>query len=180
MAGNSYFVRSSRPAREILSIVRERIKGVDPTLEQYHSGAMADFVSYALDHRRALVLFVGIFAGLALFLAVVGIYGVLSFEVAQRTREIGICSAIGASRGHVVAMVVRQGAWKIAAGLAAGVVGTFLLGRVITASLFGVTSHDPVTFGIAASAMFGAGLLACVAPALRASRIDPIIALRTY
>ena len=118
------------------------------------------------------------FAGLALALALVGIYGVMSWAVSQRTREIGIRMALGADRGQVLKMVIRYGAKLCAIGLMIGLGGALALRRVLSDLTFNVSTADPVIYSGAALLMFIAALLACYLPARRASRADPLVALR--
>ena len=119
-----------------------------------------------------------IFAVLALVLASIGIYGVTSYGVAQRSHEIGIRLAIGARPGNVLGMILRQGIALALAGVVIGVCGALALTRLIAAMLFGVTAHDPVTiFGVGAI-LTGVTLLACLVPAVRAMRLDPMVILR--
>ena len=124
------------------------------------------------------MLLLSIFAGIALFLAGLGIYGVMSFAVEQRTHEIGIRIALGAGRGEMLKMVVGQGMRLATIGLVLGLAGAFALSRVLTSLVFGVKPTDPVTFGAVALGLGLVALLACYIPAHRATRVDPVIALR--
>jgi putative ABC transport system permease protein len=118
------------------------------------------------------------FATLAVVLALVGIYGVMSWSVAQRTREIGIRMALGAERTQVLRMVIGRGLVLSAAGLALGLAGAFALRRVLSSLVFEVSTADPATYAVVPVLMLGVALLACWVPARRASRVDPSIALR--
>jgi putative ABC transport system permease protein len=120
----------------------------------------------------------GAFAGVALILAAVGIYGVLAGAVAQRTKEIGVRVAIGATRGQVVGMILRWGFKVAASGIAIGLVAAVALSPVLEALLFGVTARDPVTYLVVAATLASVALLACYVPAARATKIDPLLALR--
>jgi len=120
----------------------------------------------------------GIFAVLALVLATVGIYGVISYAVAQRTREIGVRVALGAQRGHVLAMVVRQSAALACAGVAIGIVAAFVVSRSLTTLLYGVSATDLVSFAVVPAILGVATLLATYFPARRATRVDPLVAIR--
>ena len=125
-----------------------------------------------------LAALVAAFAAVALFLAALGIYGVLSYSVSQRTREIGVRMALGARAGSVIALVVGQGLRLAALGAALGLVGALVLSRALRSFLYEVSASDPVTYLGVAAVLLAVGLLACLLPARRAARIDPLIALR--
>ena len=139
---------------------------------------MDDAVSEATAEPRFLALLLGLFATVALLLAAVGIYGVMSYAIARRTHEIGIRMSLGASRGSVLRMVLRQGMAQALAGSAAGLAGALLLGRVVEKMLYGVRSNDPLTFGVVTATLGAAALAAICVPARRAMRIEPVVALR--
>jgi putative ABC transport system permease protein len=119
-----------------------------------------------------------IFAGIALALAIIGIYGVVSYGVSRRTREIGVRIALGANRPQVLRMVVGSGMESVVVGLLLGTVAALALTRLIGTLLYGVTPSDPLTYGAAALTLAATALLACLMPALRAARIDPAVTLR--
>jgi putative ABC transport system permease protein len=123
-------------------------------------------------------MLVGIYAGLALILALIGIYGVLAYMVMQQTHEMGIRMALGAQRRDILALVVRQGMRLVIAGAAIGVVGAWAVTRLMQSLLYGVAPGDPLTFIVVTALLSAAALLACYIPALRAARIDPMAALR--
>jgi len=135
-------------------------------------------VEATLGSTRFLAALLGIFAAVALVLAAIGIFGVLSYAVAQRTREIGIRMALGAREGSVVRMVVRQAMTLVLTGVVVGTVAALFLSRTMTKMLFSVQPTDPVTFGSVALVLVGVALLACYVPARRATRVDPMTALR--
>ncbi len=140
------------------------------TLEQIKSESMAG------DRLRSLLL--GVFAGIALLLSAVGIYGVISYSVVQRTGELGIRGALGATRGNLLGLILRSGIRTMAAGLAIGLLGALGLTRLLATMLFGVGVRDPLTIAGVACILSAVGLLACYIPAFRASRVDPMVALR--
>jgi putative ABC transport system permease protein len=119
-----------------------------------------------------------VFAGLALFLSALGIYGVLAYDVSQRTREIGVRSAIGASRGQISGLILKQGLWKAGIGVVIGLIGAAALSTSMTSLLFNVKPGEPAVYGIVALVLIGVALVASYLPARRASRINPLIALR--
>jgi putative ABC transport system permease protein len=125
------------------------------------------------------MLLLSIFAGLALVLAAVGIYGVIGYSVSQRTQEIGIRMALGAPRASVLRMVVGQAMALALVGVAVGAVGAWLLSRLMQKLLFGVSASDPVTFAAVAGLLAAVAALAAAVPGLRATRVDPVIALRS-
>ena len=159
--------------------VREAIRSVDRELPILHLATMEAVVANTADQRRfAFVLFEG-FALVALLLAAAGIYGVLAGNVTARTREIGIRSALGASRGGLLKLVIRQGLALTVAGMTAGIVGALLLTRFLRGLLFGVGAQDPLTFLSVVAVLAVVALAACLAPALRATRVSPLEALRS-
>jgi ABC-type antimicrobial peptide transport system permease subunit len=124
------------------------------------------------------LVILGIAAAMALMLGIIGIYGVISFTVLHRNREIGIRMALGAQRGEVLEMVLRQGAKMALTGSAIGIGAAFGLTRLMASLLFGVTAHDPLTFVSVAALLILVALLACYIPARRATKVDPMVALR--
>jgi putative ABC transport system permease protein len=129
--------------------------------------------------RRFNMMLLGVFAGVALVLATVGLYGVMSYSVSWRTHEIGIRMALGAKRADVLRLVVRQGMSMTFIGLVLGLIGAFFMSRVLVGLLYGVSAKDPLTFTGVSIVLLAIALLACLIPARRATRVDPIIALRT-
>jgi putative ABC transport system permease protein len=132
----------------------------------------------SIAQRRLNMLLMGLFGGLAMLLSAVGIYGLLSHAVTQRTQEMGIRMALGAQVGDVLKLVLRQGMMLALAGVGIGLVGAFALTRLIRGLLFGVTPNDAMTFVVVAAVLTIVALLACYIPARRATKVDPLVALR--
>lgn len=150
---------------------------MDPAIPVFSVASMAERVGDQTAQSRFTTWLMGFFAGAALLLAVVGIYGVMSYLVTQRTREFGIRLALGATGGDIVRMVVGHGARLIGLGVAIGMAGAFALTRLVESLLFGVTLADAAT-GIAVAGLAAVALAACYLPARRSSRMDPLCALR--
>ena len=172
-------VRMNGRAQGQIAAVRQAIRALDPNVPVDRIGTMADAISGSLSLSRFRSLLMTAFAATALLLAAIGIYGVVGYAVAKRTREIGLRMALGATPSGVVAMVVSQASQPIVAGIASGLIGAFLLTRVLGTMLFGVTPSDPLTFVGAVAVLGAVATAACFIPALRASHIDPLVALRT-
>ncbi|HXA49088.1 MAG TPA: ABC transporter permease, partial [Candidatus Acidoferrum sp.] len=171
-------VRTKRPPETIAPEVRSAMRVVEPSLPTAEFRTLTDVVDHAVSPRRFVVLLLGSFAALALVLAALGIYGVVSYSVSQRTQEIGIRMALGASAGHVQMSVVRQTLVLAIAGSVLGVVGSLVVSRLIASLLFGVQPGDAVTFAAMIGTLTFVAALAGYLPARRASRIDPMCALR--
>jgi putative ABC transport system permease protein len=160
-------------ARELQTLVR----GLDSTVAVSDIRTMDTFVAEAAAPRRFQAALVAAFAGLALFLAAIGVYGLMSYTVRQRTAEIGIRIAVGASRGRVIALVLRRGMLLAAVGSLAGIGGAFAATGLLRSWLYGVTATDAVTFAAVPLVLLAVAAAACLIPAWRASRIDPARAL---
>jgi putative ABC transport system permease protein len=171
-------IRAKGDPQGLVSAVREAVQSVDPNLPVFNIRTVESQLSNELVTQRLSVVLVSLFSILALLLAAVGLYGVLAYSIAQRTREIGIRIALGAETGSILRLVVRQGLIIVGVGLAVGIVGSLILTRLIQSLLYGVSGTDPIAVLTAISVLGLAAFLACVVPALRAIRIDPIIALR--
>ena len=171
-------VRSSLPFDAIASALRQRIADADPSLLVQRIHPMDDVVSSALSRPRFNLLLLGSFALIALALASVGIYGVLAYLVTQRTREIGIRMALGARAADVIRLVLREGMGPVAVGGGVGLTSSLMATRAIQSLLFGVTPLDAVSLAAAPAILAIVALLACWLPARRATRVDPLIALR--
>jgi predicted permease len=176
--GLTLFLRADRPASDVVSALRNNVRAIDPALPLFEAGGLQEAVDSSFDNRRAVMLLLAAFAGLALFLSALGIYGVLAYDVSQRTREIGVRSAVGASRGQIAGLILRQGLWKGGIGVVLGLVGAALLSRSMTTLLFNVRPTDPAVYAAVSIVLIAVALLASYLPARRASRIDPLIALR--
>jgi putative ABC transport system permease protein len=171
-------VRTDGAPDSLLPTVRAAIRDLDARLPISNLRGFGTLRSERTASQRFNALLVASFAGLAVMLAAVGIYGVMSFVVAQRTQEIGLRMALGATRSGVLALVVGRASRPVIVGVAVGLSGAFVLTRVLKSMLFGVTASDAVTFASAALVLGAAALAACLVPAFRAVRIDPIRALR--
>jgi putative ABC transport system permease protein len=171
-------VRSAGDPTAVLSAVRGAVQEMDPLLPLYNVRTVEDLYDDALARPRFATVALGAFAGLGLLLAAIGIYGVIAYVTQQRSREIGIRLALGADRASVLRMVVRQGALLVGAALAVGGVGALGLTRLLQGMVFDVSTTDPLTFASMAALLAGIGLLACLIPAVRASAIDPVEAIR--
>jgi putative ABC transport system permease protein len=174
----SLIVRTSLPPASVVQTLRDRIAAYDPQLLVQRVRPMEEVVSGALSRPRFNLLLVGSFALIGLALAAVGIYGVVSFLVAQRTREIGIRMALGARAGDVRRLVVADGMLPVLAGAVCGIVAAMPASRAIRSLLFGVAPVDAISFAAAPALLVAVALSACYFPARRATRVDPLIALR--
>jgi predicted permease len=172
------FLRGNLDAAAIPGEVRERVQAVDPTLPVSGGQTLNDTVSASLAERRFSMEIVALFAMAALLLAGLGIYGVISYLVSERTHEIGIRIALGAESKSILQMVLRQGLGLAIAGAAAGLVCALIVSHLMAGLLYGVRPTDPLTFAGVSLLLIGVALLACYIPARRAIRVDPQVALR--
>jgi len=186
-----YFPQAQSPRREmavvaraasnplgLVAAVRHVITGLDSNQPIYAEQTMEKILAGSLATRRFSMLLLSIFAAVALLLAAVGIYGVMSYSVNQRTRELGVRMALGARTGDLLRLVVRQGMTLAALGLLLGLAAALALNRVMASLLFEVTSTDPATFAGLSFLLVVIAAAACLIPALRAARVDPVTALR--
>jgi putative ABC transport system permease protein len=175
----TFTVRTTLAPEQLIASVRRQAQAVDPnqpidgirTLEQLRAESIAP--------ERLNLTLLGVFAAIALVLALVGIYGVISWSVTQQTREIGVRMALGAQTGAVMRLVVGRGMKLVGVGVALGLAGALLLTRLMAALLFGVGATDPVTFVFITLLLAGVALLACLIPARRATKVDPMVVLRS-
>jgi putative ABC transport system permease protein len=170
-------VRTSGDPVALTTTVRRTLSTVDPELALFDVAAMPQRVERSLERRRTPMLLATSFAVVALLLASVGIYGVLAYQVSQRTREIGIRMALGSDATSVLRMVLREGIWLVVIGLVLGVVGAFALRQVIASELYGITALDPAVMLSVIAVLAIASFVACVGPARRAARVNPVVAL---
>jgi len=160
------------------SAIKEKIREASPAQSFLSIATLDQLADRTISQRRFNLLLLGTFAALALALAGIGLYGLLSYSTAQRTREIGVRMALGAQTGAVLRLVIGQGLRLVLIGVAAGLAGALILTRLMRSLLFGVSATDPLTFALVAAVLMGVALLACWIPARRAAKVDPMIALR--
>jgi putative ABC transport system permease protein len=171
-------VRTAVPPESVTDEVRAAVKSVNPAIPLYNALAMEQVIDRSLASRRLNLGLLAVFAGMALVLSIAGLYGVISYLVAQRTRELGVRIALGAKKRDVIGLVMRQGASLTGAGILLGLFGAFVFTRVLGSFLYGVSARDPLTFVGFATVLAAVALLATWIPARRASRVDPIVAIR--
>jgi putative ABC transport system permease protein len=158
--------------------VAAAVNSMDPDLALADVKTMEQLVNDTLASDRFSSVLYGSFAGLALLLAAIGIYGVMAFAVSQRTHEIGLRMALGAGRDHVLGLILKEGMFLACIGLAVGFVGACMVGRTMKSMLYGIGSIDFAAFSFVAATLLTAALLACYLPARRAAKVDPMVALR--
>ena len=177
MRGLTLVVRSAGDPDTLASSIRHQVSMVDPELPFYAVQPMTARVDESLLNRRTPMLLAILFAAIALFLASIGIYGVLAYQVSQRRREIGIRLALGSDGSRIFQLVVREGLALLGAGVAGGLVGAFIIRRAMESQLFGVTALDPTVLVSVAVVLGAVAFVACAVPARRAARIDPVVVL---
>lgn len=176
--GYSLLLKTQRPFVDVLRDMRTQLRTVDPALPLYTETTIESAIHDSLRPRRGVLVLLGVFALIALLLSAVGIYGMLAYDVTQRTREIGIRGAIGASRGQISGLILKQGLRNALIGLGLGLVGALALTRYLSSQLYDIAPTDPLSFLGVSLLLLAVALLACWLPARRAAKIDPIIALR--
>jgi putative ABC transport system permease protein len=170
--------RTTGDPTNLISTVRNEVKALDSTLAIYSVRTLDQYLAASVAQPRFNTLLLGIFAAVALILTSVGLYGVMSYTVTQRTRELGIRMALGAKPGDVLKLILKQGMGLTITGVVLGLAGAFALTRVAESLLFGVSATDPLTFLVVSTFLLGVALVACLVPARRATKTDPMVALR--
>jgi ABC-type antimicrobial peptide transport system permease subunit len=171
-------LRTSTDPEALTGAVRSAVREIDPSLPLYRVQPMEDVVAASLADQRFSATLLGVFAALALVLASLGVYGVISYSVAQRSRELGLRMALGARRDGVLRLVVRQGMGLVLVGVGVGLVGAFLASRLLRSMLYEIGAGDPLTYVVVPVVLTLVGLVATLIPALRATRVDPAVALK--
>jgi putative ABC transport system permease protein len=171
-------VRSPLPTETITRAVKDAMRGIDPSLALVWPQPFSEIMAQALGQAKLLMVLLGAFAGIALLLATVGIYGAVAYSVQQRTGEIGVRMALGAQAGDVVRLILRQGMTPVVFGLVVGLAAALALGRLIASQLFQTSAYDPMLLAVTLAILGVAALLACLIPARRASLVNPVEALR--
>jgi predicted lysophospholipase L1 biosynthesis ABC-type transport system permease subunit len=175
----SLVVKTRGRETSLLPQLREATKEIARDVALTNVRTMDEVIDASLSGRKLTLALFAIFAGVALALAVSGLYGVIYYLVTQRTREIGIRVALGADKRRIVRLVLAQGAALVVAGIVGGLLGAFLFSRMLENLVYGVGTRDPVTFTVVPVVLAGVAMLATAFPAWRASRVDPVIALRS-
>ncbi len=172
-------VRSPLPPETITRSVKTALRGIDPSLALIWPQPFSEIMAQALGQAKLMMLLLGVFAGVALLLATVGIYGAVAYSVEQRTGEIGVRMALGAQTMDVLRLVMAQGMKPVVVGLIAGLAAALALARLLASQLYQVSAYNPLLLSATLVILGAAALLACLLPARRATRVDPIQALRT-
>jgi ABC-type antimicrobial peptide transport system permease subunit len=178
MNGMTVMVRTSSDPLALVGSVRNEVLAINKNQPIYDVKTLAQRVNEVSAVSRSLMVLFSAFALLALVLGGVGIYGIISYSVTQRTHEIGVRMALGARAANVLSLIMRNGLVLVLAGIVIGVAGAFALTRFLTTLLFGVTPTDTVTFVLVSLVFFVIAMVASLIPALRATRVDPLVALR--
>jgi putative ABC transport system permease protein len=172
-------VRTTGPASAVVPSLRQALAAIDPDVPLANVQTIEQAMAQSISQPRFSMLMLGIFAAIAVLLAAIGIYGVISYSVAQRTHEIGVRMALGANQADVVGMIARQVLIMTGIGIVIGGMLALASGELLTNLLFGVQPSDPMTFGAVAVGLAAVALFAAALPAWRAARLDPVIALRS-
>ncbi len=175
--GMTLVARTTGEPTAVAGAIRQAVTALDPELPFFSVKTMQQRVDESLVSRKTPMLLATLFGGIALFLAAVGIYGVLAYQVAQRRKEIGIRMALGSDRGRIFRLIVWEGLWLLCLGVGVGLAGAFAIRRAMATQLFGVQPMDPFVLAAVVGVLGTVALVACSVPARRAARIDPLIAL---
>ena len=173
-----FVVRTQQDPRDLIRSIHRELKAVEPAMITPEIKVVQQVLYDSTVAQRTYMIYLVVFAGVGLFLAALGIYGVLAYSVARRTREIGIRLAMGADRRDVLSLVIIEGARLVIIGVAVGLLAAFCLTRLVRNQLFGVSPTDPVVLAEVVLVVLAVALLACFLPARRATRVDPMEALR--
>jgi putative ABC transport system permease protein len=176
--GGSVVVRTSLSTSSVVASIRQSVNSIDPNLPVTDVASMSDVLASSVAQPRFRAWLIGLFGIVALLLATAGIFGVISYSVSCRTREFGVRVALGASPYSIRTMVLREGLKLAAIGLCVGGIGALALARFLKNQLYGIGAHDPITFVVAAAILIVVALFASYIPARRATRVDPMVALR--
>jgi putative ABC transport system permease protein len=174
----NFVVRAANESASLEGPIRNAVRELDPSLPVYNLSSMNEVVSKSMVQPRFLALLLATFSGIALFLAAIGIYGVMAYSVAQRTQEIGVRMALGARPHHVLRLVLSQSVIMLLIGAAIGLTGALALTRLMRTLLFEITATDPLTYVSVIGLLTVVALLASYIPARRAAKVDPLVALR--
>jgi predicted permease len=172
------YLRTSGDPGTLGEAIRHEVQAVDPGVPVYGIRTMDEVVGKNLAARRFALELLGVFAAVAFLIAAIGIYGVMAYTFSRRTSEIGLRMALGAQRSDILKIVLREGARMVAFGVGAGLIGSAILTRFLQTLLFEIKPTDPITFGVLTTLLVSVALLACLIPARRATRVDPLMALR--
>jgi putative ABC transport system permease protein len=176
--GGALVVKTALAPTQLVSQVRAAVQAIDPEQPITDVRTMEEWVDRSLEIRRAPTTLLTIFGAVALLLSAIGIYGVLAYGVTQRVREFGIRQALGADQRSILSLVLRQGLTRVLLGVAIGLAGALMLSRYLESLLFQVRAKDLPVFAVVTGVLFAVAILACYIPARRATRIDPMVALR--
>ncbi len=172
-------VRTDGPAESMIGNIRQAVQSMDPNLPLFDVKTLAEHMRLSLFPARIAATVLGVFGVVALLLSAIGIYGITSYTVAQRTREIGIRMALGAQLSDVLKLMLTHAVILTTIGIAIGFAGAFLVTRLLNSVLYGVSATDPLTFGGISLLLVLVALVACYIPARKATKVDPLVALRT-
>jgi predicted permease len=175
--GMTIAVRTAGEPTAVTGSIREQVRAIDPELPFFSVRPMSSVVDESLIARKTPMLLATLFGGIALFLAAIGIYGVLAYQVAQRRKEIGIRLALGSDAGRIFGLIVSEGLWLLGLGVVVGLAGAFAIRRAMETQLFGVQPMEPLVLAAVAGVLGVVAFVACAVPARRAARIDPLVAL---